>query len=317
VPSRRTTQSSRTHAASGRDEITKPRPGIEHFLRTSPILQETLSFEQQVEQVLEAAREVLAVDRVHVWATAPEGDRLIYVASSGLSAEDRMSLGERMEIPLAEAGPMAEAYRSRTSMVVDETHPLPARSRLKPPYSAIKALRTNSFVIVPIVARGRSLGLLVADNKYRRSPLPLDRLDLLPIFALHLATAVDNAGLLGELETRDRTLAETIEQQTATSEILRVISQSHRDAQPVFEAIVANAMTLCRGYSGSLFMFDGQLIHVSRKPQPQFSLNRATAEDVPDGAESRCGNWPCHPHPNGRVHPRHPGGFGIPAWSLS
>ena len=143
--------------------------------------------------MLEAAREVLAVDRVHVWAAAPEADRLIHIASSGLSAEDRLSLGERMEIPLAEAGAMAKAYRGKTSIVVDETHPLPPKSRLKPPYSAIKALRTNSFVIVPIVARGRSLGLLVADNKYRRSPLPVDRLHLLPIFALHLATAVDNA----------------------------------------------------------------------------------------------------------------------------
>jgi len=88
--------------------------------------------------------------------------------------------------------------------------------------------------VVPIMAGGHPLGLLVADNKYRRMPLPVDRLHLLPIFALHLATAV-------ELHMRDRSLAEALEQQTATSEILRVISQSQRDVQPVFETIAVNA----------------------------------------------------------------------------
>jgi GAF domain-containing protein len=161
-------------------------------------LQDTFSFEQQIVQVLDAAREVLAVDRVHIWAVAPQGDQLIHVASSGLSESDRQSLGRGMEIPVAEAGAMARAYRGKLSFVVDETHPLPLKSRLKPPYSAVEALRTKSFAIVPIVARGRSLGVLVADNKYRRTPLPADKLHLLPVFALHLATAVDNVGLITE-----------------------------------------------------------------------------------------------------------------------
>ena len=262
MASRRRTHPIRARADSERREVTKPTAGIERFLQASAALQEVLPLEQQVAQVLEAAREILAVDRVHVWAVAPEADRLIHVASSGLSEVDKLSLGERMEIPLTEAGAMARAYRGKLSLVVDETHPLPPKSRLKPPYSAIKALRTKSFVIVPIVARGRSLGLLVADNKHRQSPLPADKLHLLPVFALHLATAVDNTSLLTELRTRDRTLAESIEQQTATSEILRVISQSQHDVQPVFDAIAANARKLCGAFNGVVYTFDGELIHV-------------------------------------------------------
>ena len=57
-------------------------------------------------------------------------------------------------------------------------------------------------------------------------------------------------------------LTESLEQQTATSEILRVISQSQRDVQPVFEAIAANARKLCGANTGSVITFDGELIHL-------------------------------------------------------
>ena len=73
--------------------------------------------------------------------------------------------------------------------------------------------------------------------------------------------AIENTRLFNELQTRNRDLTESLEQQTATSEILRVISQSQRDVQPVFEAIAANARKLCQpSIAGEVFMFDGELI---------------------------------------------------------
>src|SRR6185437_8193026 len=58
-------------------------------------------------------------------------------------------------------------------------------------------------------------------------------------------------------------LAEALEQQAATSEILRVISRSQTDAQPVFDTIAAAALQLCRASSAVVFTFDGTLIHVA------------------------------------------------------
>ncbi|HTS52083.1 MAG TPA: GAF domain-containing protein, partial [Burkholderiales bacterium] len=170
MASRRSTDPIRARAKSEPGGTKKPSVGVERLLRVSVVLQEALSLEEQLAHVLDAAREDVGVDRLLAWAAAPEGDRLIYVASSGLSEDDRLSLGERTEIALAKAGAMANVYRSKTPLVVDETHPLATYSRLKPPYSNIKTLRTKSFVVVPIIARGRLLGLLVADNKYRRTP---------------------------------------------------------------------------------------------------------------------------------------------------
>jgi len=263
MATRRGTHHGRARAETDRDALEQPIAGIERFLRASAALQEALPLEQQVAQVLEAAREAVGVDRVIVWAIAPEGDRLVHVAASGLSKTDRGSLGQRLEIPLAQAGTMAKAYRNKTSIVVDETHPLPSRLRLKPPYSKIKALRTKSFVVAPIIARGRALGLLLADNKYRRAPLPVDKLHLLPIFALHLATAVDNARLFPEHEASRRELAESLEQQTATSEILRAISSSRTDLRAVLQTVAESAAHLCNASDGLIFRLQDERLRVA------------------------------------------------------
>src|SRR2546426_1812601 len=69
------------------------------------------------------------------------------------------------------------------------------------------------------------------------------------------------AGLERKVEARTRELTETLEQQTATSEILRVISSSPTNVQPVFDAIVRNAVKLCDGRYGGGFRFDGELVH--------------------------------------------------------
>src|SRR5262245_61994002 len=69
------------------------------------------------------------------------------------------------------------------------------------------------------------------------------------------------AELRGQLQTRDRLLAKALERQTATAEILRVISGSPTDVQPVFDTIVRCAVRLCDGLHGFVGRFDGELIH--------------------------------------------------------
>ncbi|HTO45743.1 MAG TPA: GAF domain-containing protein, partial [Burkholderiales bacterium] len=223
-------------------------------MRLSADLRESLRLEEQLTCVLEAAREDVGLDRLHIWAAAPEGDRLIHIAESGASREDGLSLAG-MHIPLPDAGAMAEVYRSKVPLVVDEAHPLPSRLRLKLLYSKIKALRTKAFVVVPIIGGGRPLGLLVGDNKYSRSRLPVDKLHLLPVFALHIGTAV-------ELQTRDRTLAEVLDQQAATSEILRAISSSPTDLQRVLDALTETAARLCRANDAAIQRVDGDAFKV-------------------------------------------------------
>src|SRR5262249_45946237 len=60
-----------------------------------------------------------------------------------------------------------------------------------------------------------------------------------------------------------RVATEALEQQTATAEILRVISRSQTDVQPVFDTIARNVLRLCNGLTAGVFRFDGRLVHLA------------------------------------------------------
>ncbi len=82
-------------------------------------------------------------------------------------------------------------------------------------------------------------------------------LTLLRTFADQAVIAIENVRLFQELEARNRELTEALEQQTATAEILRVISSSPTDIQPVFDAIARVPCALCEAVQRLVFRFDG------------------------------------------------------------
>ena len=93
-------------------------------------------------------------------------------------------------------------------------------------------------------------------------PFPDSQIELLKTFADQAVIAIENVRLFSEPKAH-HDLTETLEQQTATSDILRVISQSQTDAQPVFDTIAAAALKLCSASSANVFTFDGQLLHLA------------------------------------------------------
>jgi len=76
------------------------------------------------------------------------------------------------------------------------------------------------------------------------------------------------AEALGQLQTRDSELLEALEQQTATSDILKVIASTPTDLTPVFETILRSAVRLFNAYGGSIRRFDGKLVHLAAVTSP-------------------------------------------------
>ncbi|CAG0993479.1 two-component system, sensor histidine kinase and response regulator [Burkholderiales bacterium] len=137
--------------------------------------------------------------------------------------------------------------------------------RADPEYTYQGVARTadyRSVLSVPMLRDAEPVGTITV---YRdvAGPFPDNQIELLKTFADQAVIAIENVRLLGELEDRNRHLTEALEQQTATSGILSVISQTQTDVQPVFDTIAAAALKLCRAGSANVFTFDGELIHLS------------------------------------------------------
>jgi signal transduction histidine kinase len=105
--------------------------------------------------------------------------------------------------------------------------------------------------------------------------------ELLKTFADQAVIAIENVRLFKELEARNRDLIEALAQQTATSEILRVISNSPTDIQPVFDAIVRSAVRLCDGLYGTAVRFDGELMHLAAGYNYTPEVDRALHQAFP------------------------------------
>jgi GAF domain-containing protein len=119
---------------------------------------------------------------------------------------------------------------------------------------------TRTALATPLLREGVPVGAItIWRNEVR--PFSTRQVALLETFAAQAVIAIENVRLFTELEARNRELTEALEQQTATAEILRVISRSQTDVQPVFDTIVRSAARLCDGTFCNLTRFDGELLH--------------------------------------------------------
>jgi GAF domain-containing protein len=120
---------------------------------------------------------------------------------------------------------------------------------------------------VPLMREGKPIGAVFL-TRGLVEPFTQQQIDLVSTFASQAVIAIENTRLLNELRQRTDDLSEALEQQTATSEVLKVISSSQGELEPVFNAMLENAVRICGAQFGNLALYDGRDMRVAAMYNP-------------------------------------------------
>jgi GAF domain-containing protein len=237
------------------------RESLEQQTATADVLKvisrSTFDLQTVLNTLTESAARLCAADRSAIQIR--DGEVFRMGAIYGYSPEAR-----RYAESYALDHPLRPGRDSVTGRVALEGRPIHIPDVLADPeykaagYQQVFGYRT--LLGVPLLREGTTIGTfsLARDEV---NPFTEKQIELVMTFADQAVIAIENARLLNELRQRTDDLSNALEQQTATSEVLRVISSSPGELQPVFQTMLENAVRICEAKFGTLFRYDGELFH--------------------------------------------------------
>ncbi len=233
------------------------RESLQQQTATSDVLSVISSSPGELEPVFRAvlqnAVQICQASFGNLWLR--QGDKFQIVAIHGASKEYRdYLLAEPLVEPDAESA-MGRIASTGKVVQIDDVSATPTYG-MRMRIATIKIAKTRTLIGVPMLKDNEVIGIIAI---YRQEVRPfIDRqIELLKNFAAQAVIAIENARLLNELRQRTTDLGEALEQQTATSEVLKVISSSPCGLEPVFEAILENATRICEAKFGVMQLMEG------------------------------------------------------------
>jgi signal transduction histidine kinase len=195
----------------------------------------------------------------------------------------------RSREPLIRAGPRSAIARVAATKqfvhIVDYLADAAYKERDPAAVNMVERAGARTLLIVPMLREGEHVGNL---NIYRQEVRPFTdkQIALVQNFAAQAVIAIENTRLLSELRQRTDDLTEALEQQTATSEVLKVISSSPGELGPVFKTILENATHICEAKLGAMALYeDGGCRIVALNNAPRAYVDQITRDPL------------FHPHP--------------------
>jgi len=180
-----------------------------------------------------------------------DGEGLMIEAGLGIPQPLAEYLKQRQKFKPLAGSTMERLVETRQ---VVHVHDVTQVDGLSSPSARLGGART--YLGVPMLKENELVGAIVI---YRQEVRPFTdkQIELVKNFARQAVVAIENTRLVNELRQRTDDLSESLEQQTATSEVLRVISSSPGELEPVFQTMLENATRICEAKFGNLFLYEG------------------------------------------------------------
>src|SRR5215475_366951 len=205
--------------------------------------------------LVESACRLCDAEASSIWR--PEGDAFKLAANFGQSAAHVAAMQRYSHRPGRETCAGRVLLEGRPVQIPD--------CEADPDYKApdvLSAGGNRAILGVPLLREGLPIGVLTLTRSTTR-PFTEKQIELATIFADQAVIAIENVRLFDEVEARTRELSESLERQTATSEVLQVISSSPGELAPVFETMLENAVRICDAKFGNLLLREGDAFRIA------------------------------------------------------
>ena len=186
-----------------------------------------------------------------------EGDLIRRVAGHG-SVRISLELGEAR--PIGRGSMSGRAIMDRQTLQIADLHAVDLGTEFPDIETAVKRAGIRTCLATPLMREGMPIGALTIYRTEVR-PFTAKQLELLKLFADQAVIAIENVRLFNETK-------EALERQTATAEILKVISSSPTDIRPVLDAVARNAARLCGAPDAFVAMVDGEVLRLATSVGP-------------------------------------------------